>query len=83
MFKSSLAQFEVNQDKVKNNFAFSFMEGALVKAVKKGYWVLLDEINLASAETLEVIMAYLYAANSSNKHLEFKWTARRWFHMFN
>lgn len=29
------------------------MTGSLVEAVRKGHWVLLDEINLASAETLE------------------------------
>ncbi len=29
--------------------------GSLVKAVKEGYWVLLDEINLATTETLEVL----------------------------
>lgn len=30
--------------------AFEFVEGLLVKAVREGMWVLLDEINLASAE---------------------------------
>jgi midasin len=39
---------------VKNNFAFSFVEGSLVRAVRNGWWILLDEINLASPETLEV-----------------------------
>ncbi|KAJ1954646.1 AAA ATPase midasin, partial [Linderina pennispora] len=31
---------------------FSFVEGALVKAARTGGWILLDEINLATAETL-------------------------------
>jgi len=35
-------------------FAFSFIEGALVTAVRAGHWVLLDEINLASSDTLQV-----------------------------
>ncbi|KAK7081093.1 AAA ATPase midasin [Halocaridina rubra] len=39
--------------------AFSFIEGALVKAVREGEWVLLDEINLASAETLECLSGLL------------------------
>lgn len=39
----------------KQHFAFSFVEGPLVKCLKEGSWVLLDEINLASSETLEVI----------------------------
>lgn len=30
--------------------AFAFREGALVKAVREGHWLLLDEINLAPPE---------------------------------
>eukprot|EP00624_Nannochloropsis_granulata_P001587 evm.model.NODE_17916_length_6768_cov_23.135048.1 len=33
--------------------SFEFVEGLLVKAVREGHWVLLDEINLASAEVLQ------------------------------
>ncbi|KXS94887.1 hypothetical protein AC578_1673 [Pseudocercospora eumusae] len=36
-------------------FAFTFVEGSIVKAVRNGDWVLLDEINLASSDTLESI----------------------------
>lgn len=36
-------------------FAFDFVEGRIVKAVRNGQWVLLDEINLASPDTLESI----------------------------
>lgn len=32
---------------------FAFVEGALVTALREGRWILLDEINLAPAETLE------------------------------
>nr|POE59000.1 midasin [Quercus suber] len=39
----------------KEAFAFSFIEGNLVRAVRNGDWVLLDEINLASPDTLEAI----------------------------
>lgn len=53
-FEAAVSKFDIQQDQIKNNFAFSFVEGALIKAIKKGQWVLLDEINLASAETLEV-----------------------------
>lgn len=35
--------------------AFTFVEGNIVKAVRNGDWVLLDEINLASSDTLEAI----------------------------
>ncbi|KAK5114749.1 hypothetical protein LTR85_010062 [Meristemomyces frigidus] len=36
-------------------FAFSFVEGNIVRAVRNGDWVLLDEINLATPDTLESI----------------------------
>ena len=39
-----------------DGFAFSFVEGTLVKAVRNGDWILLDEINLASQETLESLI---------------------------
>lgn len=32
-----------------------FVEGALVQAVRKGYWVILDELNLAPTEVLEAL----------------------------
>lgn len=32
-----------------------FREGALVQAVRKGYWVVLDELNLAPTEVLEAL----------------------------
>ncbi|XP_013187576.2 midasin [Amyelois transitella] len=38
---------------------FAFIEGSLVKAMQEGHWVLLDEINLASAEILECLAGLL------------------------
>ena len=32
-----------------------FREGALVEAVRNGYWVILDELNLAPSEVLEAL----------------------------
>ncbi|EWC47023.1 hypothetical protein DRE_03785 [Drechslerella stenobrocha 248] len=43
---------------------FSFVEGLLVKAVRNGEWVLLDELNLASPETLESIADLMNDAES-------------------
>ena len=40
-------------------FAFSFVEGVLVQALRQGHWLLLDEINLASAETLQRLAGLL------------------------
>ncbi|KAK4623689.1 Midasin [Fulvia fulva] len=42
-------------------FAFTFVEGNIVKALREGDWVLLDEINLASPDTLESIADLLDA----------------------
>ncbi|ODA80032.1 hypothetical protein RJ55_02990 [Drechmeria coniospora] len=55
LFARSLEQFEINISGGSGAFAFSFVEGNLVKAVRNGDWVLLDEINLASPDTLESI----------------------------
>ncbi|XP_039980712.1 midasin isoform X5 [Xiphias gladius] len=44
---------------------FAFVEGTLAQAVKKGHWVLLDEINLAAAETLECLSGLLEGSTGS------------------
>jgi midasin len=43
----------------EGGFAFGFFEGALLQAVREGWWLLLDEINLAPAEALERISGLL------------------------
>jgi midasin len=48
-----------------SKFAFAFVEGPLVKALRQGDWVLLDEINLASPETLESLSTLLQTPTSS------------------
>ncbi|KAM0503946.1 AAA ATPase midasin [Verticillium nonalfalfae] len=54
-FTRSLDQFEIQMSGGSGAFAFSFVEGNIVKAARNGDWVLLDEINLASPDTLESI----------------------------
>ncbi|PKK33324.1 midasin AAA ATPase 1 [Columba livia] len=44
---------------------FAFVEGTLAQAVKKGEWILLDEINLAAAETLECLSGLLEGSSGS------------------
>ena len=39
--------------------AFTFVEGSLVRALREGHWLLLDEINLAAPETLERVAGLL------------------------
>lgn len=58
------------QLKHKTALAFAFIEGSLVKAIKNGYWVLLDEINLANAETLECLSGLLEGSRGTLSLLE-------------
>lgn len=41
------------------------LKGTLAQAVKKGQWILLDEINLAAAETLECLSGLLEGSAGS------------------
>jgi midasin len=49
----------------RRRFNFAFVEGPLVRAIRKGEWILLDEINLAADETLDFLSALLQSATSS------------------
>ncbi|KAJ7797645.1 P-loop containing nucleoside triphosphate hydrolase protein [Mycena olivaceomarginata] len=64
-FEQDIGEFEVQHVQAKGKFAFGFVEGPLVKALRSGDWVLLDEINLASPETLECISALLNSPTAS------------------
>ncbi|KAI1129610.1 hypothetical protein F5Y10DRAFT_290837 [Nemania abortiva] len=55
LFSKNLDQFDIQISGGSGNFAFAFVEGNIVKAARNGDWVLLDEINLASPDTLESI----------------------------
>ncbi|KAF8139191.1 hypothetical protein K438DRAFT_1996249 [Mycena galopus ATCC 62051] len=64
-FEKDIGEFEVQHVHAKGKFAFGFVEGPLVKALRSGDWVLLDEINLASPETLECISSLLHSPTAS------------------
>ncbi|XP_074846986.1 midasin isoform X2 [Carettochelys insculpta] len=49
----------------ENSLMFAFVEGTLAQTVKKGEWILLDEINLAAAETLECLSGLLEGSSGS------------------
>lgn len=51
------AEEQVRQ--AENRLTFAFVEGALVRALHEGSWVLLDEINLAEGEALESLAPVL------------------------
>ena len=55
IFESQLKTFEMHLASGSKGFAFSFVESNIVKAARNGDWVLLDEINLASTDTLEIL----------------------------
>ena len=38
---------------------FAFIEGLLTRAVREGHWILLDEVNMATPETLECLSSLL------------------------
>ena len=52
-FASSVKIFQMHLQSGSKGFAFAFFESNIVKAARNGDWVLLDEINLASPDTLE------------------------------
>ncbi|KAL9073027.1 MAG: hypothetical protein Q9157_004900 [Trypethelium eluteriae] len=54
-FATELTLLERQISAGSNAFAFSFVEGNIVKAVRNGDWVLLDEVNLATSETLDAL----------------------------
>ncbi|KAH7936620.1 hypothetical protein HPB49_001675 [Dermacentor silvarum] len=54
-----LRKAEAQARQAENKLTFAFVEGALVRALKEGSWVLLDEINLAEGEALESLAPVL------------------------
>lgn len=58
-FKTTCERFEKQRVACDTGLAFAFTEGALVDAIRNGKWVLLDEINLASSETLQRLCGLL------------------------
>ncbi|KAJ3556791.1 hypothetical protein NM688_g1823 [Phlebia brevispora] len=64
-FEQDVRTFEVQHVHGNGKFAFGFVEGPLVKALRSGHWILLDEVNLASPETLECISSLLHGPTAS------------------
>ncbi|KAJ5758589.1 hypothetical protein N7520_005745 [Penicillium odoratum] len=59
-FQSELTDFEAQVSQGDAKFAFAFVQGKIVRALRNGEWVLLDEVNLASPDTLENIASLLH-----------------------
>ncbi|KAE9368078.1 P-loop containing nucleoside triphosphate hydrolase protein, partial [Stipitochalara longipes BDJ] len=65
-FSEDLDQFDIQLSGGSKGFAFTFVEGNIVKAARNGDWVLLDEINLASPDTLESIADLLHSGSGGS-----------------
>ncbi|KAF1917408.1 hypothetical protein BDU57DRAFT_513641 [Ampelomyces quisqualis] len=65
-FATDLYDLEAQLASGSEAFAFSFLEGNIVKAVRNGDWILLDEINLASSDTLEALTDLLGGGPDGN-----------------
>jgi midasin len=60
-FQVTVSNLKAQLSRGDKSFAFAFVEGKIVEALRNGEWVLLDEINLAAPETLESIADLLYS----------------------
>lgn len=60
-----IESFEKQHVNAAGRLVFSFVEGPLVRALRNGEWILFDEINLASQETLESLTILLESPESS------------------
>lgn len=58
-FNEMVMRLDCNLSKIEHGFAFVYLDGLLVQALRSGHWVLLDEINLASSETLQGLVGIL------------------------
>ena len=61
----ALLRDQVKQNQGKSVMVFAFIEGSLVKAMREGHWILLDEINLAEADVLQSLCHVLDTSDSS------------------
>lgn len=64
-FQAAAERYERQRLACETGLAFAFTEGALVDAIRHGKWILLDEINLASSETLQRLCGLLDDSHGS------------------
>lgn len=58
-FSAALIELQTQLEHVNKNLIFRYVESKLVNAVRRGDWLLLDEINLASSDVLDHIITLL------------------------
>lgn len=54
-FAERITAFDEKVKSTQRSAQFQFIEGLLIRAIRNGHWVLLDELNLAPADTIEGI----------------------------
>ncbi|KAK6636191.1 hypothetical protein RUM43_009849 [Polyplax serrata] len=65
-----IEKYSKQREAAQKSLVFSYVEGSLVTAMRKGHWVLLDEINLATSETLDCLSGLLENSRESITLLE-------------
>ena len=68
-FEAGLKELRMHIDRSSQHPIFEFVESRLVKAVRDGEWLLLDEINLASSDTLDHIISLLQSSAENRPFL--------------
>ncbi|RKF56890.1 Huge dynein-related AAA-type ATPase [Erysiphe neolycopersici] len=68
-FSEFLERFDNQINQGPKCFAFTFVESNIIRAVRNGDWVLLDEINLASPDILESISDLLYTSSEGSRSI--------------
>jgi midasin len=58
-FINQSQRLQANVSRIEHGFAFAHVDGLLVEAMRHGHWLLLDEINLATSETLQALAGIL------------------------
>ncbi|KAH8583660.1 MDN1 [Cryptosporidium sp. chipmunk genotype I] len=60
----------LNSENERQKHYFEFLDGILLKAVKEGHWLILDEINLASIDILQRLIPILNRVSNRNESSE-------------
>ncbi|KAJ1979967.1 AAA ATPase midasin [Dimargaris verticillata] len=64
-FDQAVQNLQAQLHQMERQLLFSFVEGTLVTALQQGHWILLDEMNLASSDTLESLSDLLQSIQGS------------------
>lgn len=69
VFSQSLDKLRVQVERAERHLTFAYLEGRIVQAARQGGWLLLDEINLASSDTLDSIVSLLTDTDQESPYL--------------